>query len=75
MVAVDSTGIEVTDRGEWMRETWMIQRGWIKSHIIVDVRSKDFLGIKITNQQISDGEVFPALLDQAQAASRNRRVI
>jgi len=52
-----------------MREMWRIHRGWIKSHIIVDVKSKDLLGIEITNEQVNDGEVFPALLDQAQAVS------
>jgi hypothetical protein len=68
VVAIDSTGIKGTNRGEWMREMWRIHRGWIKAHIIVDVKSKDLLGIEITNEQVSDGEVFPALLDQAQAA-------
>jgi hypothetical protein len=71
VIAIDSTGIKVTNRGEWMREMWKIHRGWIwiKAHIIVDVKSKDLLGIEITNEQVSDGEVFPALLDQAQEES------
>jgi hypothetical protein len=74
VVAVDSTGIKVTNRGEWMREMWRVHRGWIKAHIIVDVKSKNLLGIEITNEKVSDGEVFPALLDQAQQVSRNRPV-
>jgi len=55
-----------------MREMWKIHRGWIKAHIIVDVKSKNLLGIEITNEQVSDGEVFPALLDQAHEASGDR---
>ena len=27
IIAVDSTGIKVTNRGEWMREKWRIRRG------------------------------------------------
>jgi len=27
VVAVDSTGIKVTNRGEWMREKWRVRRG------------------------------------------------
>jgi hypothetical protein len=27
VIAVDSTGIKVTNRGEWMREKWKVQRG------------------------------------------------
>lgn len=67
VVAVDSTGIKVTNRGEWMREKWRIHRGWIKVHIIVDVKSKDLLGIEITNEHVNDGTVFPVLLDRVQA--------
>ncbi len=74
VVAVDSTGIKVTNRGEWMREMWRVHRGWIKAHIIVDVKSKDLLGIEITNKHFSDGEVFPALLDQAQEAAGDQPI-
>lgn len=74
VVAVDSTGIKVTNCGEWMREMWKIHRGWIKSHIIVDVKSKDLLGIEITDEKVSDGEVFPTLLDQAQGASGDQPI-
>jgi len=67
VVAVDSTGIKVTNRGEWMRVMWKIYRGWIKAQIIVDAKSKDLLGVEINNEKVSNGEVFPALLDQVQA--------
>jgi hypothetical protein len=29
-VAIDSTGIKVADRGEWLREKWHRRRGWLK---------------------------------------------
>ena len=59
VVAVDSTEIKVANRGEWMREMWRIHRGWIKAHIIVDVKSKEILDIEIINEQVGDGDVFP----------------
>jgi hypothetical protein len=30
VIAIDSSGIKVTNRGEWMREKWKVHRGWIK---------------------------------------------
>jgi hypothetical protein len=30
IVAIDATGMKVTNRGEWMREKWKKKRGWIK---------------------------------------------
>jgi predicted DNA binding protein len=57
-----------------MRENLWVQQGWIKAHIIVEVNSKKLLGIEITNEQASDGQVFPALLDQAQGASGDKTI-
>jgi hypothetical protein len=41
VVAVDSTGIKVTNRGDWMREIHGVKhRGWIKVHIAIDVETR-----------------------------------
>jgi hypothetical protein len=32
-IAVDSTGIKVTNRGEWIRDKWKRRRGFIKIHV------------------------------------------
>ena len=40
ILAVDSTGIKVTNRGEWMREKWKVRRGWIKVHAMIDVETR-----------------------------------
>lgn len=39
IIAVDSTGIKVADRGEWRRIKWKRRRGFLKIHIAVDVKS------------------------------------
>ncbi len=48
VIAVDSTGIKVANRGEWMREKWKTRRGFIKIHIAVDVKSKQITSIQVT---------------------------
>ncbi len=58
VVAVDSTGIKVTNRGDWMHEKHGTQRrGWLKVHVAVDVESKRLLSLEVTEENISDGEV------------------
>ena len=42
-IAVDSTGIKVSNRGEWMRQKWQVKRGFIKFHVAVDVRTGKML--------------------------------
>jgi hypothetical protein len=65
-VAVDSTGIRVTNRGEWMREKWGARRGWIKLHVMIDVETNQALGLEITDESVQDDGMFRPLLDQAQ---------
>jgi hypothetical protein len=66
IVAADSTGIKVTNRGEGMREKWRIRRGWIKLHIMIDVETNQVLGLEITDESVPDDRMFIPLLDQAQ---------
>lgn len=64
VVAVDSTGIRVTNRGEWMREKWRIRRGWIKVHAMIDVKTNQILGIEVTDESVQDDQVFEPLINQ-----------
>ena len=64
VVAIDSTGIKVTNRGEWMRDKWHIKRkGYLKIHIAVDVKSKKILSMKVTDEHVHDGRAVPELVD------------
>lgn len=64
IVAVDSTGIKVTNRGEWMREKWKIRRGWIKVHAMIDVKTSEILGLEVTEESMKDDLMFESLIDQ-----------
>jgi hypothetical protein len=66
VIAVDSSGIKVTNRGEWMREMWKIHRGWIKVHQAVNVETKKIVGIEVTDEIVSDGAEFNSLVTQAE---------
>jgi hypothetical protein len=57
VIAIDSTGIKVTNRGEWIRRhEWKSRRGFIKIHIAVDTRSKQIISMKVTREDV--GEVL-----------------
>jgi len=64
IVAVDSSGMKVTDRGEWIRNKWKIRKGWIKVHIAVDVKTKKLLALKVTDERVSDGKMLKPLIEQ-----------
>jgi hypothetical protein len=41
IIAIDSTGIKVTDRGQWMDEKWKVRKGYLKIHVAVNVKAKE----------------------------------
>lgn len=74
VIAVDSTGIKVTNRGEWMREKWKVHRGWIKVHLAVDVTTKEIVAIEVTDERVSDGSRFNSLIDQTEENLSGRKI-
>lgn len=65
VIAIDSTGIKVANRGEWMRDKWNKRRGFLKIHVGVDVNSKKILALKITDERSHDARHLPSLVDDA----------
>ena len=64
VVAVDSTGIKVTNRGDWMREKHGTpRREWLKVHVAVDVESNRLLPLEVTEENTLDNEVLRPLLE------------
>lgn len=62
IIAIDSTGIKVTNRGQWIRDKWGIRKGYLKIHIAVDIKSKKILSMKVTNEHIHDSKMLPELV-------------
>lgn len=52
--AIDSTGIKLSNRGEYIRHKWKVKRGWVKVSIVVDRFSKDLLDVEVALDDIGD---------------------
>jgi hypothetical protein len=63
VIAIDATGIKVTNRGEWIRHKWNVKRGYLKIHVAVDIKRKRILSLEVTNEKVHDGKVLPKLVD------------
>ena len=65
-LVVDSTGVKVYGEGEWKvrQHGWSKRRTWRKLHLGVDEASGEILAAVASTNDISDGEVLPALLEQ-----------
>lgn len=74
-IAVDSSGIKVSNRGEWIRKKWRVKRGFIKVHIAVDTKTKQILAIEVTKEDVGDARMFGRLVRGASEVADVRQVI
>ncbi len=64
VIAIDSTGIKVTNRGQWMREKWHVKKkGYLKIHVAVNVKTKKIISMKVTDEHVHDSKVLPELVE------------
>jgi len=74
VVAIDSTGMKVSSRGEWMRHKWKVKKGWVKVHVAVDVKTKKLLALEITDERTGDGKMLQPLIKQAKKNSNGKKI-
>lgn len=65
-VVVDASGLKVYGEGEWkVRQPGVgRRRTWRKLHLGVDPATHDVVAAELTLGSVTDGEIFPDLLDQ-----------
>ena len=51
VIAIDSTGVKVTNRGEWIRHKWNVKRGYLKIHVAVDIKNRRILSLQVTSEE------------------------
>jgi hypothetical protein len=76
IIALDSTGIKVSNRGEWMRHKWHVRRGYLKIHVSVDIRKKKVVSLQVTSEEVHDSsKVLKKLVKAASENNDVKRVI
>ena len=75
VIALDSSGIKVSNRGEWIRQKWKVRRGFIKIHLAVDVKSKQIISMQVTKEDVPDGRMLRSLVEEASSKAEVTKVI
>ena len=65
VITLDSTGIKVDNRGEWIRHKWHVRKGYLKIHVAVDIKRKRILSLEVTSEEVHDGMILKKLVDNA----------
>ena len=74
MVAIDATGMKVSNRGEWMKRKVEKEEGVDKVHIAVDVCTKELVGIVVTDEGVGDSKEFENVVSQAEHTVNKRKI-
>lgn len=65
ITAIDSTGIKVTNRGQWMFDKWGARskkKGYLKIHVAVNIKTREILALEVTDEKVHDGKVMRRLV-------------
>ena len=65
VIALDSTGIKITNRGEWLPHKWNVRKGYLKIHVAVDIKKRKIVSLEVTSEEIHDGSRLKNLVDNA----------
>ena len=75
VIALDASGIKVSNRGGWMRRKWRVRRGYLKIHIAVDVKQKRILALEVTDERTGDGKMLQPLVEGASTKAKVVKVL
>jgi len=65
VIAVDSTGIKVTNSGEWILDKWKNKRKrkeFIQIHVDINIKTKKIVSMKVTKENVHDGKMLKELV-------------
>src|SRR4249920_2671181 len=72
VIALDSTGIKVANRGEWIRHKWHVRKGYLKIHVAVDIKKKKrILCLEVTSEEVHDSRMLKKLVDNASSGGNH----
>lgn len=75
VIVLDSTGIKVTNRGEWLPHKWNVRKGYLKIHVAVDIKKKKIVSLEVTSEEVHDGSKLKVLVDGAMENNNVKRII
>ena len=74
VIAIDSTGIKITNRGQYQRDKWNIRKkGHLKIHVAANVKTKEMiLSLEVTDKKVhDDGKVMVKLVERFLKSNNN----
>lgn len=58
VVSIDSSGLKVHNRGEWIRHKHRIKRGYLKIHFAINTKTREIIELESTKEEMHDNRKF-----------------
>ena len=78
VIALDSTGIKVANRGNWLCHKWNVERerkGYLKIHVAVDIKKKKIISLEVTSEEVHDNKMLKKIVDNTSKNNDVKRVL
>jgi len=62
IVSIDSSGLKVHNRGEWIRHKHRVRRGYLKIHFAVNTKTREIVELESTKEEVHDNRKFRPIL-------------
>lgn len=64
-ISIDGSVAKITNRGQWMDKKWKVKnrKGYLKTHVAMDIKTKDILALEVTDEKIHDGKMLKKLVN------------
>ena len=76
IIAADSTGIKITNIGQWMQDKWDVKnkKGYLKIHVAVNIKTKQILALEVTDEKVHDSKVLKNLIENVLNNNHNIKI-
>ncbi len=75
-IAIDASGIKVTNRGEWIRKKWKKEKkGFLKIHFAVDTKKRQIVAMEVTDERTGDIRKFESLIEKSLKKHKVKKVL
>lgn len=65
IIAIDASGIKLYNSGQWIREKHKKKSPFLKIHVAINIKSKQAVAVRITEDSVGDNKEALRLVDEA----------
>lgn len=75
VIAIDSSGIKVANRSDWIRHKWKVKRGWLKLHVAVDIKTHQIINAIVTTEETGDAVAAEHIIKEITKKSSFKKLL